>query len=46
MFGATRIDTATVQRVDARAAALYGRMLDADRPDTYQIWGDPEPVDY
>lgn len=35
MFGATRIDPATVQRVDGRAEYLYQRMLDADRPDSY-----------
>jgi hypothetical protein len=35
MFGTTRVDPATVQRVDARGAQLYQRMLDADRPDSY-----------
>lgn len=40
MFGATRIDPATVARVDAKAAELYQRMLDADRPDSYQFYGE------
>lgn len=35
MFGATRLDPATVQRIDGRAAELYGVMLDSDRPDSY-----------
>jgi hypothetical protein len=35
MFGTTRIDPATTQRVDARASALYQRLLDRDRPDAY-----------
>jgi hypothetical protein len=39
MFGTTRVDPGTVQRVDARAAQLYQRMLDADRPDSYYFEG-------
>jgi hypothetical protein len=35
MFGTTRVDPATVQRVDGRASALYQRLLDRDRPDSY-----------
>lgn len=35
MFGTTRIDPATVQRVDQRASALYDRLMDRDRPDSY-----------
>lgn len=35
MFGATRLDPATVANVTARAAALYQMLLDQDRPDSY-----------
>lgn len=35
MFGATRIDPNTVVRIDQRAAILYQRLLDRDRPDSY-----------
>lgn len=35
MFGADKLNPATVSRVDARAEALYQRLLDADRPDSY-----------
>jgi hypothetical protein len=35
MFGTTRVDPATVQRIDGRASALYQRLLDRDRPDSY-----------
>jgi hypothetical protein len=35
MFGATKLDPATVQRVDVVARDLYQRLLDADRPDSY-----------
>jgi hypothetical protein len=35
MFGTTRIDPNTVQRIDERASALYQRLLDRDRPDSY-----------
>ena len=35
MFGATRLDPATVQRIDARAEYLYNQLLDRDRPDSY-----------
>jgi hypothetical protein len=41
MFGTTRIDPGTVQRVEGQAQMLYQRMLDADRPDSYYFepWG-------
>jgi hypothetical protein len=41
MFGATRIDPATVQRVDSAAGSLYARVLDHDRPDSIYMepWG-------
>lgn len=35
MFGSTRTDAGTVSRLDQRAAALYQRLLDRDRPDSY-----------
>lgn len=35
MMGATRTDPQTVARIDSRAAALYQRLLDRDRPDSY-----------
>ena len=35
MFGATRLDPATVQRIDAAASAMYQKLLDRDRPDSY-----------
>ncbi len=35
MFGTTRLDPATVQRVDMRAEMLYQKLLDRDRPDSY-----------
>jgi hypothetical protein len=35
MFGITRIDPGTVQRIDAKASSLYQRLLDRDRPDSY-----------
>ena len=35
MFGTTRIDPQTVARIEGQANALYQRMLDADRPDSY-----------
>jgi hypothetical protein len=35
MFGTTRIDPATVQRIDSKAAILYQKMLDRDRPSSY-----------
>jgi hypothetical protein len=35
MFGVTRTDPATVQRIDQKAAILYQRLLDRDRPDSY-----------
>ncbi len=35
MFGTTRLDPGTVQRVDMRAAELYQQLLDRDRPDSY-----------
>ena len=35
MFGTTRLDPGTVQRVDGRAAELYQKLLDRDRPDSY-----------
>lgn len=35
MFGITRSDPNTVQRIDGRATALYQRLLDRDRPDSY-----------
>jgi hypothetical protein len=35
MFGATRADPNTVMEVKSRAEALYQRMLDRDRPDSY-----------
>ena len=40
MFGASRIDQATVADVKARAAALEQEMFDADRPDSivFQPW--------
>lgn len=38
MFGASRTDPQAVQRVDARANALYQRLLDADRPDSYYFY--------
>lgn len=37
IFGTTRIDPNTVQRIDAQAKAEFDRMLDADRPDAYQF---------
>jgi hypothetical protein len=41
MFGTTRIDPQTVAMVTGRAEALYSRLLDADRPDSYYFepWG-------
>lgn len=35
MFGITRTDANTVSRIDAKASALYQRLLDRDRPDSY-----------
>jgi hypothetical protein len=35
IFGTTRIDPGTVQRIDAKAAVLYQKMLDRDRPSSY-----------
>ncbi len=35
MFGTTRLDPSTVQDVMGRADRVYGRLLDADRPDSY-----------
>lgn len=35
MFGATRTDPNTVGRIDQRAALLYQKLLDRDRPDSY-----------
>lgn len=35
MFGATRMDQATVGRVTQMAGGLYQRLLDQDRPDSY-----------
>lgn len=35
MFGATKIDPATVQRIDMAAENTLAAMLDADRPDSY-----------
>lgn len=35
MFGTTRVDPNTVARIDQRAAVLYQRLLDRDRPDSY-----------
>jgi hypothetical protein len=35
MFGTTRIDPATVQRIDSKAAQIYMRLLDRDRPNSY-----------
>jgi hypothetical protein len=35
MFGADRVSPQTVARIEARAAQLYQRLLDADRPDSY-----------
>ncbi len=35
MYGATRLDPTAVQDVMARADRIYGRLLDADRPDSY-----------
>lgn len=35
IFGTAKSDPATVQRVDARASALYERLMDRDRPDSY-----------
>lgn len=35
MFGTTRIDPATVNRIDQRASALYEKLMDRDRPDSY-----------
>jgi hypothetical protein len=40
MFGTTRVDPATVQRLDARAGALYQRLLDRDRPNSYILEAD------
>lgn len=37
MFGSTKTDPSTVARVDAKAAALYQRLLDRDRPDAYHF---------
>jgi hypothetical protein len=37
MFGATKTDPSTVSRIDSRAAALYQRLLDRDRPDAYHF---------
>lgn len=46
MFGTTRIDPNTVARVDASAGAIYQRMLDADRPDSYEFYGDGYGCNY
>lgn len=35
MFGSTKTDPGTVSRIDQRAATLYQRLLDRDRPDAY-----------
>ena len=35
MFGTTRLDPNTVARIDQRAAMLYERLLDRDRPGSY-----------
>jgi hypothetical protein len=35
MFGATKLDSANVQRVTAQAATWYQKLLDRDRPDSY-----------
>lgn len=41
MFGSVSTDPNTVQKVTAEAQALYGKLLDSDRPDSYimQPWG-------
>jgi hypothetical protein len=35
MLGTTRIDPATVQRIDAKATTIYQKLLDRDRPNSY-----------
>lgn len=40
MFGTTRVDPSTVQRLDARASGLYERLMDRDRPDSYYFEAD------
>lgn len=37
MFGSTKTDPSTVGRIDAKAGALYQRLLDRDRPDAYHF---------
>lgn len=37
MFGSTNTDPRTVARVDQKAAVLYQRLLDRDRPDAYHF---------
>ncbi len=44
IFGATRLDPAAIQRVDAQSRATYQEMLDSDRPDSYYFEYD-QPVE-
>ncbi len=44
IFGTTRVDPNTVQRVDAQAKAEYDRLLDSDRPN-YYAFGYDSPVE-
>lgn len=37
IFGATKVDPASVQRIDAQARSEYERLLDSDRPDSYRF---------
>lgn len=38
MFGTTRVDPGTVQRIDGRASELFQRLLDRDRPDSIYLY--------
>jgi hypothetical protein len=40
MFGTTRTDPNTVVRIDQKAAVLYQKLLDRDRPDSYYFEAD------
>ena len=44
IFGTTRLDPAAVSRCDTQSLATYNRLLDADRPDSYQFYYD-RPVE-
>ena len=44
IFGTTRVDPNTVQRIDAQAKSEFDKLLDSDRPD-YYAFGYDSPVE-